>query len=323
MGHADMAFLLRSAVIWLGLTAGAAAEELKIIVHTVSGGHMIHARVFAQHLQKYSGQPVTIKAVPGAAGVAAANYLYNVAPKDGTEIGTIDSRVPVQFLAKGEGVKYDISKFGWLGSAVDGRREPFVFWAKAGSDPLVAGTEGGSSINHIRLINSVLRWDMKEVVGYTDSAQAKLAFERGEINLVAYNLTGIRTTSPAWLTDTSILPMIQYGNGRIRHKNLPFVTTAMELASSEDDQRLVEAFERLLILVRPFAAPPGVPELRLAYLRTLFERTVTDQEYQADAVKIGVVPSPLSWNETQEIVRSMVSTDPKIVRRISEFQRGS
>jgi hypothetical protein len=305
------------------LVTSAAADELKIIVHTVSGGHMIHARVFAQHLQKYSGQPVTIKAVPGAAGVTAANYLYNVAPKDGTEIGTIDSRVPVQFLAKGESVKYDISKFGWLGSAVDGRREPFVFWAKTGSDPLVAGTEGGSSINHIRLINSVLRWDMKEVVGYTDGTQTKLAFERGEINLVAYNLTGVRTTNPGWLTDTKILPMIQYGNGRARHKSLPFTTTAMELAATEEDQKLVEAFERLLILSRPFAAPPGVPELRLAHLRTLFERTVTDPEYQVDAAKIGVVPSPLSWNETQEIVKSMVSTDPKIIRRISEYQRGS
>ena len=318
-----MAFLLRSAVIWLGLTAGAATEELKIIVHTVSGGHMIHARVFAQHLQKYSGQPVTIKAVPGATGVVAANYLYNVAPKDGTEIGTIDSRVPVQFLAKSEGVRYDISKFGWLGSAVDGRREPFVFWAKAGSNPLVAGTESASSINHIRLINSVLRWDMKEVVGYTDSAQAKLTFERGEINLVAYNLTGIRTTSPAWLTDATILPLIQYGNGRIRHKNLSSVTTVMELATTEDDQELVEAFERLLILVRPFVAPPNVPEVKLVCLRAMFERTMADPEYQADAIKIGVVPSPISWRETQEIVKSMASTNPETIRRISKYERGS
>jgi tripartite-type tricarboxylate transporter receptor subunit TctC len=97
----------------------------------------------------------------------------------------------------------------------------------------------------------------------------------------------------------------------------------MELAPTEEDRKLVEAFERMLILVRPFAAPPGIPEAKLAQLRIMFERTVTDPEYQADAVKIGVVPSPLSWNETQEIVRSMVSTDPKIVRRINEFQRGS
>jgi len=314
-----MAQLLYCALIWLWLAASAFAEELKIVVHTVSGGHMIHARVFAQHLQKYSGQPVTIKAVPGAAGVTAANYLYNVAPKDGTEIGTIDSRVPVQFLAKGDGVKYDISKFGWLGSAVDGRREPFVLWAKAGSDPLVAGTESASSINHIRLINNVLRWDMKEVVGYADSTQTKLAFERGEINLVAYNLTGIRTTSPTWLSDTSILPLIQYGGGRARHKSLPFTPTAMELSSTEEDKRLIEAFERLFILSRPFAAPPGVPNDKLAHLRALFERTVTDPEYRADAAKIGVIVSPVSWREAEEIVKDMTKTPLDTVSRLKQF----
>lgn len=323
MGHANMAVILRSAILWLGLTAGAAAEELKVVVHTMSGGHMIHARVFAQHLQKQSGHPVTIKAVPGAAGVTGANYLYNVSPKDGTEIGTIDSRVPIQFLAKSDGVKYDISKFGWLGSAVDGRREPFVFWAKAGSGSLVAGTESASSINHIRLINSVLRWDIKEVVGYTDSAQAKLAFERGEINLVAYNLTGIRTTNPSWLTDKIIMPLVQYGSGRVRHESLPATPTAMELASNGEDQSLIEAFERLSILSRPFVAPPGVPESKLAHLRALFDRTVADPEYQADARKIGVIPSPITWNEAQEIVRLMVLTDPMVIRRITAFQRGS
>jgi hypothetical protein len=303
-----MAYILQCAIFWLGLTAGAVAEELKVIVHTVSGGHMIHARVFAQHLQKQSGHSVTIKAVPGAAGVTAANYLYNVSPRDGTEIGTIDSRVPIQFLAKNESVKYDIRKFGWLGSAVDGRREPFVLWARAGANPLIAGTESASSINHIRLINGALRWDIKEVVGYADSAQTKLAFERGEINLVAYNLTGIRTTNPSWLTDKEIVPLVQYGAGRTRHMSLLSTPTAMELAKNDEDKTLIEAFERLLVLSRPFVAPPGVPEPKLVYLRRLFERTVADPEYQSDAAKIGVLVSHVSWREAEEVVRKISKT---------------
>jgi len=314
-----MADLLRSAIIWLGLTVGAAAEELKIVVHTMSGGHMIHARVFAHHLQKQSGQSVTIKTVPGAAGVTGANYLYNVSPKDGTEIGTIDSRVPIQFLAKSDGVKYDISKFGWLGSAVDGRREPFVLWSKAGVTSLIAGTESASSINHIRLINSVLRLDMKEVVGYTDSAQAKLAFERGEINVVAYSLTGIRTTNPSWLTDKKIVPLVQYGSGLVRHKSLYAVPTVMELAASDEDQSLIEAFERFSILARSFAAPPDVPDHKLAHLRSLFDRVMSDPEYQSDAAKIGVIFSPVSWLETEKIVKDISRIPQETVSRLRQF----
>jgi hypothetical protein len=312
--------IFRWIIALVALSTAASANDLKIVTHTSTGGFTIHARVFAQHLQKYTtGQTVSIKIVPGAAGIAAANYLYNVAPKDGSEIGTINTKVLTQGLIKNDEVKYDLSKFGWLGSVVDGRKEPFVLWSKAGSGPLIAGSEGGFATNHIKLVNSILRWDMREVVGYAESGQVKMAFEKGEINLVAYNLIGIRTTSPAWLKDSSILPMVQYGAGINRHPNLPSVVTVTELSSSEEDRELIAAFERVLVLGRAFSAPPSVPEEKLSQLRSLFDRTVSSPEYQADAAKIGVIPSPLSWNETQEIVKSMTSTGPKILRRISEY----
>ena len=79
---------------------------------------MIHARVFAQHLQKYSGHPVTIKAVPGAAGVTAANYLYNVAEKDGTVIGLVQNNTPLEPLFGTKEARYDATKFNWLGTPI-------------------------------------------------------------------------------------------------------------------------------------------------------------------------------------------------------------
>ena len=294
-----------------------------MIVGSATGGVMANARIFAKHMEKYAQGNVTIKIVPGAGGVSAANYLYNVSARDGFEFGTIDAKVFVAGSLKEETAKFDLAKFGWLGSVVDGRREPYVLWAKAGSLPLISGSESGFPINHVKLANSILRWDMRHVVGYPDPAQVRLAFEKGEINLVSFSVTGVRTNTPQWLTDTSVLPLVQYGAGSKRHKDFPFTPALAEFAVSQDDKDMFKFFESLLVPARAFAAPPNVPELRLAYLRTLFERTVTDPEYQADAVKIGVVPSPLSWNETQEIVKQMVSTDPKIVRRISEFQRGS
>ena len=314
-----MAVFLRSAVLWLGLTAGAAAEELKIIVHTTSGGVMIHARVFAKHMAKHTSESIVIRAMPGATGITAANYLYNAAPKDGLEIGTIDSRVFIHGVTKPNTIQYELAKFNWLGSAVDNRQEPFVLWAKAGPDRLIAGSEGGFAINHISLINSILRWDIKEVVGYPDSAQTKLAFEKGEINLVAYNLTGIRTTNPDWLTNPSVLPLVQYGAGMKRHKGLPFVPTVAELSPSDEDKRLISSFERLFILGRAFAAPPGIPETRLIQLRALFDRTVTDPEYREEAAKIGVIVSPVSWREAEELVKDMTRTPPDTVSRLRQF----
>jgi hypothetical protein len=312
--------ILRGIIALVALATAASANDLKIVTHTSTGGFTIHARVFAQHLQKYTpGQTVSIKIVPGAAGIAAANYLYNVAPKDGSEFATINTKVLTQGLIKNDEVKYDLSKFGWLGSSIDGRKEPFVLWAKAGSDQLIAGSEGGFAINHIKLVNSVLRWNMREVVGYAESGQVKMAFEKGEINLVAYNLTGVRTTAPAWLKDSSVLPLVQYGAGMRRHPDLPFVPTVMELSSSDDDKNLIAAFERLLILGRAFAAPPGISGDKLLQLRNLLDRVINDPEYRSDVAKIGVIVSPVPWTEAEEIVMSMKAIKPETITRMTSF----
>jgi hypothetical protein len=220
---------------------------------------------------------------------------------------------------KANTIQFDLTKFGWLGSAVDARQEPYVLWSKAGATELIAGSEGGFAINPISLVNSILRWNMRDVVGYGDQAQAKLAFEKGEINLVAYSLTGIRATSPVWLKDTTILPVMQYGAGIKRHRDLPLVPTVTEFAATDGDRDLIKSYENLLILSRAFAAPPGVPEARLAYLRVLFERVFTDQEYRDDAAKIGVIVSPVSWREAEEIVKGMKQIPPDTVIRLKQF----
>lgn len=319
MGRSNVAHICRSFIFYIVLTFSALASETKIIVHTATGGNMIHARVFAQHWQRHSGNLVNIKIVPGATGVVAANYLYNIAAKDGSEIAAIDSRVTFQFAAKSDGVKYNITKFKWLGSAVDGRKEPYVLWAKAGPASMIAGIEGGSSINHIRFLSSIMRWNVKEVIGYADSTQTKLAFEKGEINLVSYSLTGIRSTNPHWLSDNSIIPLVQYGGGLARNPSISLTPTAMELASTEKEKELVEDFERFLTLSRPFAAPPEVGEEKVAKLRQLFSQIMQDELYRADALKIGVYVTPIYWQETEKIVDKISNAQFDVVSKLKQF----
>jgi hypothetical protein len=314
-----MAVILRCSVIWLALVSACNANDLTMIVGSATGGVMANARVFAKHMEKYSHGTVTIKIVPGAGGVSAANYLYNVSARDGSEFGTIDAKVFVSGSFKEETAKFDLTKFGWLGAAVDGRREPYILWAKDISGNLVSGSESGFPINHVKLVNNILRLDMRHVVGYSDPAQVRLAFERGEINVVSFGITGVRTNTPQWLSDKSVFPLIQYGSGLKRHNDFPLTPTLAEFAASEDDRKLVLSFEKMLTLGRAFTAPPGVPQLRLAYLRTLFERTVTDQEYRSDAAKIGVIVSPVSWLEAEEIVKDMSRTPLDTVSRLKQF----
>lgn len=304
-------FIYRAAAILIAAlvaTSAAFADDLKIIVHSTSGGHMINARLWAKTAKKYRNGNVIVQAVPGGIGIASANYLYNVAARDGSEIGSLHSTVP-GFAMLGEGtVKYDLSSFNWLGSVIDGRKDPFLILSKAGSDPLISGVEGSLSINHIRFANRYLGWNLKEVSGYQDVGQLKLAFEKGEINVLYRNLNGVRTIAPEWLTDTSVMPLVQYGNGATRHSAYPNVPTLMDFAKTDADRKAIEAFEQTLVIVRGFAAPPQVPAKKVEELRSLFDSVLRDKEYLDDAEKAGIIVTPIHWTEVEKIVKQITST---------------
>src|SRR5208282_2237925 len=53
------------------------------------GGFDLIARLLARHLGNHiPGNPtIVVQNMPGAGSLVAANYLYNVAPRDGTQFG--------------------------------------------------------------------------------------------------------------------------------------------------------------------------------------------------------------------------------------------
>src|ERR1700731_4485340 len=66
-------------------------KQITIIVSSGAGAYDAYARTFARYMPKYiPGHPnMIVQAMEGAGGVVAANYLYNVAARDGTVIGGV------------------------------------------------------------------------------------------------------------------------------------------------------------------------------------------------------------------------------------------
>src|SRR5262245_9433086 len=60
-----------------------------IVGYSTGGGYDTYARILARHIGRHlPGQPaVVVQNMPGAGSLRAANYLFNVAPKDGSVIG--------------------------------------------------------------------------------------------------------------------------------------------------------------------------------------------------------------------------------------------
>src|SRR5580704_12180885 len=82
------------------------------------GGYDLWARVVARHIGAHlPGNPtVTPENFQGAGSYRAANFIYNVAPKDGTAMALISRDAVLGPLTGAPGAQFDATKFSWLGT---------------------------------------------------------------------------------------------------------------------------------------------------------------------------------------------------------------
>ena len=285
------------------------------------GGYDVFARLLARHLGHFlpGNPPIVVQNMPGAGSLTAANYLYTIAPKDGTAFGLIARDMPLLgLMGHNPNVQFDPRKFTWLGSSSDFSDDAYVMIVRtdapaksiadmrrpAGTATVLGGTAEGATGGDVpRILQEALGLNLKLVLGYRDSAAVFLAMERGEVSGRTTDLSAIQSTRPDWLKPNSgFRILVQYGR-RTRHPNFPDVPTARELATSEADRALIEFTETpLLTMARPFVAPPGIPQDRAAALQQAFLAAHHDPDYVAEAAKLGVYVSPVG---AEAVVRSL------------------
>src|SRR5262245_18771602 len=96
-------------------------KTIRIFVGAAAGGTFdLYARLFAQYLPRYlPGNPnVIVQNMAGAGSLTAANYIANVAPKDGTVIGAPNPDIVTEALLYPNRVAFDARKVRWLGSVL-------------------------------------------------------------------------------------------------------------------------------------------------------------------------------------------------------------
>jgi len=300
------------------------AEDLKIIVPSNDDSYNINARVLSKYYGKYLPEHpnIIIQAIPGAASLTAANYLYNVAPKDGNTIGIVYKEIPFVGLLGGEGVQFDQTKFNWIGSIVDGRKDAVMVWSNETTfrSNFIVGAEGATSGNLAKFINQIMHADFKIVNGYPTTGANRLALIRKEVDAVIYNLIGVKVGTPDWVKPESrIRPVLQFGNGKLRHPDYPNVNTVADYITDENDIELLKVFESQFVLLRPFLAPPGVPEKRVKELREAFEMTMKDPEYLEETKKINLEVSPIDGESAQEIITFTSKADTSIITMLRQI----
>jgi tripartite-type tricarboxylate transporter receptor subunit TctC len=279
-------------------------------------------------MEKYlPGKPrIIIQHLQGAGGIVAANHLYNVAAKDGSVFALIHrGAVSTAPLFDAQGVKFDPTKFGWIGS-MNNEVSLCVAWhgskVKDFKDlqqyPLIVGGLGPGSDTDMypNLINNLFDTKMKLITGYNSGGAINLAFERGEIDgRCGWSWSSIESTRGQWIKENKITLLVQLGVDK--HPELPNVPLLGELATSEEQRQIIDLIISPQLMGRPILTTPNVPADRLAALRAAFAKSMADPEFVALAQKQQLEVGAVSGERIDQLIQKLYSYPKPMVEKAS------
>jgi tripartite-type tricarboxylate transporter receptor subunit TctC len=341
-----MALLLASLALTSQAGADAVADFYKgrtitlIVGYGPGGGYDLFARLMARHLGRHMpGNPaVVVQNMPGAGSLRATNYLYTVAPRDGTTIGSFARDMPLLAILRANAAAvFDPRKFTWLGSSSDFSRDAYVLMvrkdapvssiedaSRPGGPPIVlGGTAEGTTGSDIPLVlRDALGINIKLITGYPDNGAIFLAVDRGEVNGRTADLSSMRSLKPEWLLPNGgMRALVQFARAT-RHPEFADVPTARELARDQDARALIEFAELSYKMSRPFVAPPGVPAERAEALRQAFVAVHSDRQYLEDAAKLRIEVSPIGGQEVLDTIDRIAAAPPSILDHLRRLIMG-
>jgi tripartite-type tricarboxylate transporter receptor subunit TctC len=289
------------------------------------GGADTYARLVARHLGRHvAGNPaVVVRNMQGAGSVIAANYVFNVSPKDGLEVGLFAGNIVIDPLIGGTQHKYDARAFNWIGApssdsnvCLSSPKSTFKTIDDALKREMITGTSGTSTLDFPMTMNSVIGTKFKLVKGYAGSAALRLAMERGEIEgFCGVGFNSMRTAG--MLTPEKSNVLVQVGLSKNPHlPNVPFI---FDYAKTEQDRQIFTLVFGWLDLERPIAAPPGTPADRVQALRDGFDRAMKDPALLADAEKVNVDIEPMSGPAIARFVDAASKTPSAVTTRAAQI----
>jgi tripartite-type tricarboxylate transporter receptor subunit TctC len=336
MGIAKLASaILAAATLVLAPSGKAAAQSpeafykangLTIIVGYPPGAvYDLYARVLARHIGKHMpGRPTaTVQNMAGAGSMTAANFIFNTAKKDGSQIGTFARGIAMQPLLDKQGVQFDATRFHWIGST--GTEVSVVFaWHTApfkSADDLMTGEmtvaasgTGADSAIFPYVMNGVLGTRFKVKTGYPGASETMQAIERGEAQGSAGTSWGnFAATRQEWIKDKKVNILLQLAIKRQRE--LGSVPLVMDFAKTVADRKALELIFSRQSMAYPFMAPPGIPSDRLAALRRAFDQTMEDTEFLADARRQKLEIDPVVGEEIEALIGSVYASPPDVIAR--------
>jgi tripartite-type tricarboxylate transporter receptor subunit TctC len=271
---------------------------------------------------------VVAQNMPGAGSLKAANYIYDVAPKDGTALAVVVESIALEQALANPAAQYDAAKFTYVGRVATSNNV-FMQWhtskvqSIADSQRLessLAGTGPGSIAETVpRLLNALGGTKFKLVSGYPASTEAMLAMERGEVDGASSSWAAVSVGKKEWLRDRRIRIILQTAPERAAE--LPDAPALPEIGTSAEDKQVYQLYASGSAIGRAVIGPPGMPADRVAVLRGAFNAMVKDPDFVADIRKVNVELEPLAGERVQDLIVRTLNV-PEAVRERAKLAFG-
>ena len=303
-------------------------ETISITIGYPAGGAPdLYFRVFARHYGRHiPGNPLVVpKNMPGAGTLRAANYIYNVATRDGTELGNFSSSATVEPLMDNEQARFDAAKFSWIGS-MNQEINLCGIWQRPGSPTSFADVLAGETVfassggltsfgyQHPLIFKNVFGASVRLVSGYSGLPQAYIAMQQGEAQgMCGLVRTHIKSLWPRDAEEGRFKLIVQMGPKTTN--DLGPIPSIFEFVKTEDDRKVLQFHFNTKLLGRPLAGPPGVPPQRLSILRKGFEDTMRDSEFLAEAQKANLDIDPATHEQVEQLLAQFADYPKDVLDR--------
>jgi tripartite-type tricarboxylate transporter receptor subunit TctC len=304
-------------------------KQIQFVIRTgVGGGYDQYSRLLARHIGAHiPGDPTVLPVnMPGGGGIVSANYVANIAPKDGTILTMVSQGLPTdQALGLNKSLRADLRTFNWIGN-MSTSNQVLVVWHTSKTQTLddarrretVIGTTGAGSISVQlpALYNNVLGMKLKIIFGYPDEG-VNPAMEREEVEGRGTNTwASYKSFTPQYVSQKLIIPILQVGMKK--DPELPDVPLMRDQAKNPQDQEILDYMSRAVSVGRPVATTPGVPADRVAALRKAFDDTLKDPDFIRDAATERAEISPMSGAELAQVVAGLINAPQDLRDRVKD-----
>jgi tripartite-type tricarboxylate transporter receptor subunit TctC len=329
--------LVAAAILGLG-TPGLAqkvdfsGQKITLAIATPpGGGYDLYGRLVGRFLGAYlPGNPTVVpQNMPGAGSLIAANWLYNVAPRDGTAIGIMPSATAFENLLGNTSARFDARRFNWLVSLNDytavvavWHASPFRTAADLFNKELLVGASGAASDVTVwpLLLNALIGAKTRTVRGYPGTAGITLAMERGEVQgVIGDDWASLKANKGDWLRDQKIRILLQLTAAR--HPDLPGVPLVGAFATSYANARVLDLFVERQQYGRPFLSPPGTPPAIVAAYRAALAKVAEDSEFIREANAARLIIKIASGEEVAARVNRIYDNPKPIIEQATALLR--